>query len=91
MPAYSNSEESKWMTAGIFSTRWCRGGGGGGVGEATQSLNSLRHQLFGNTKEHTKYETYHQLEHIQRVRLQCESLVLVIWPYTKTDNGVPSV
>ena len=26
----------------------------GGGGEATRSLNDLRHQIFGNTKEHTK-------------------------------------
>ena len=29
-------------------------GGGGVAGEATQSLNDLRHLIFGNTKEHTK-------------------------------------
>ena len=36
----ANSEESKWMAAGS--------------GEATESLNDLRHRIFGNTKKPTK-------------------------------------
>ena len=49
--ANSNSEKSKWMTAGMcFLSLVYRGGGG----EATESLNDLSHRIFGNTKEHTK-------------------------------------
>ena len=48
----------------------CMGGGGGGWVKATESLNDLRHRIFGNTKEPTKYETYHKLEHTKRARLQ---------------------
>ena len=47
--AYSNSEESKWMTAVIRFLSILYGGR-----EATESLNDLRHRIFGNTKEHMK-------------------------------------
>ena len=49
MFANSNPEESKWMAAGICFLSLLYGGG-----EATESLNDLRHRIFGNTKEPTK-------------------------------------
>ena len=50
MFANSNSEKSKWMAPGICFLSLLYGGGG----EATESLNDLRHLIFGNTKEPTK-------------------------------------
>ena len=44
----SNSEESKWMAPGICFLSLLY------EGMAMESLNDLRHRIFGNTKESTK-------------------------------------
>ena len=72
--ADSNSEEGKWMTAGICFLSLLYGG------NATESLNHLRYRIFSNAKEPPKIkinlpptdETAR--EHIKRARLQ-----VVIW------------
>ena len=50
--ADSNSEEGKWMAAGICFLSLLYGG------NAMESLNDLRYRIFCNTKEPPKIKTY---------------------------------
>ena len=69
---FENSNESKWMASGICFLLLLYGGGGE---ETTESL--TKWSTSPNSWQHKgayKSETYHQLEHIKRVRLQ-----VIIW------------